>query len=447
MRFLEAMGWVEEQHSFPKNTADFHAHRFSELARRSGLFARMPPLIVVTGSCGKASTARFLAFMLRAAGLRVGLGSKPPLQESPHGNLERYQLVDSRGEHWLDPDLFARICEPLPALVKTLPPDLGPVAPYDLRSWILLRAFQEWGVDIGIVEANIGLRDDPAGAIPKVALTVITPIATDHAQMLLAPPQWQHLGPAAGPLWHKLSAVPSQRVVVGRQNHISEKHLDALLDRAGPRFGTDFALSEVRSGLWGGNGLLQHKNGSLRLQLSCLGDFQVENAATAAMAVFELGMMDESAILAGARDCQIPGRLQVLGRQPLELLCVASSQAKVQAMLEALEPLFESPTSGMVMVLTLLDRIHGKQEVVDYLARHPRLRTLIVTQGQYHDDSRDLPPAEVAALARQANPHLKVLTDNDPGSAIAKGKSVVASDGLLLLLGNGLAAFASQAGG
>lgn len=444
MTFAEAMRFVEEEHAFPEDLHHFHARRFQELARRSGLFAAtMPPLVVVTGSCGKASTARFLAFMLRAAGMRVGLGTKPPLQESPLGNLERYQLVDSAGESWMAPELFAHICRPLPELLRDLPSEMGKVAPYDLRAWILLRAFQEWKVDIGIVEANIGLRHDPAGAVPEAALTVITPIATDHAGMLLAPEEWRHLGPAAGPLWHKLSAVPSRTVVVGRQPSVSPADLDSLLNREGPRWGRDFTVESLRSGLWGSSGALHFGARRLELALTCLGDFQLENAATAAVAAWQLGVTDDQAILAGARDCQIPGRLQVMERDPLQLLCVASSQTKVQAMLDSLEPLFDSPEAGMVMVLTLLDRVHGKEEVVSYIARHPRLRALVVTECQYSDDSRDLPPAEVARLALQARPDLEVLTESQPGAAIARGRAL-AGQRLLVLLGNGLAAFASN---
>lgn len=441
--FLEAMRWVEEEHGFPEDLAHFHGERFADLARRSDLFRDLPPIVVVTGSCGKASTARFLAFMLRAAGKRVGLGTKPPLSESPHGHLERYQLIEESGEAWLEPELFARICQPLPELARGLPANLGPLAPYDLRCWILLRAFAEWKVDVGIVEANIGLRFDPAGAIPA-ALTMITPIATDHASMLLAPPEWQQFGAASGPLWHKLSAVPSKRVVVGHQPSISSDDLDRLMSRPGPRFGRDFSVDSVSSGLWGSRGVLEFAGEKTALELSCLGDFQLENAATAAVAFNELQGWDESAILRGAAECQIPGRLEVMERSPLQLLCVASSKPKVQAMLDSLEPLFENAEAGMVLVCTLLDRIHGVEEVVGYLATHPRLRGMVVTEGSYTDDSRDLPPDRVAALARAASPALQVVTHSDPGEAIARGKAMVEKDGLLLLLGNGLAAYASE---
>lgn len=69
---------------------------------------------------------------------------------------------------------------------------------------------------------------------------------------------------------------------------------------------------------------------------------------------------------------------------------------------------------------------------------------MVVTEGSYTDDSRDLPPDRVAALARAASPALQVVTHSDPGEAIARGKAMVEKDGLLLLLGNGLAAYASE---
>lgn len=439
--FLEAMSWVEEKHSFPDDMANFHERRFVELAKNSRLFDGLPKLVVVAGSCGKASTARFLACMLQAAGLRVGLGTKPPLSESADGHRERYQLFDEKGEHWIEPDLFAQIVAPLPGFVDSLSQESGPPAPYDLRTWILLNAFKAWNVDVGIVEANIGLRHDPAGSLPA-ALTIITPIATDHAQMLQAPAEWSRLGVPAGPLWHKVSACPSERVVLSRQSHISESDLDALMDRPGPRLGRDFHLDETSSGLWGSRGRLRFGQRELMLELGCLGEFQLENAATAAMAYFELrgDDADSAPVLEGAKLNQIPGRLQVIGREPLELLCVASSQPKVEAMLESLETLFESEESRLVLVLTLLDRVHGKEDVVSYIASHPRLATLITTAGTYADESQDLSPDFLAELARAAVPGLEVLSCDDPDDAVELARTKVGKNGLLILLGNGIAA-------
>lgn len=98
----------------------------------------------------------------------------------------------------------------------------------------------------------------------------------------------------------------------------------------------------------------------------------------------------------------------------------------------------------MVLALSLLDRVHGKEEVVAYIASHPRLRTLVVTQCQYPDDSHDLPAAELARLAAAAAPHLEVIASHDPDQAVALARSKVGADDILLLLGNGLAAHQSQ---
>lgn len=443
--FARLMRWVEEEHDFPESLSHFHAERFRELARLGGLFEGLPPLVVVAGSYGKASTARFLAFMLRAAGLRVGLGSKPPLSESAHGHRERYQLIDAAGEHWIEPELFARIAAELPPLVARLQPELGPVAPYDLRAYILLRAFAEWKVDLGIVEANIGLRDDPAGALPA-RLTVLTPVATDHDTLLLPPPGWgDHLGRVAGPLWHKLGAVPSERVVIGRQPSIAPAELDALVARPGPRFGRDFSLQGVRSDREGGFGQLTYPGGSLALRLGCLGEFQVENAATAAMAFLQLHGDDPESMLQGARDCQFRGRMEVLSRRPLSLLAAFGTLPKVEAMLESLEPLLETPQGGLVVVLTVLERTASGGETVQFLARHPRLSALVVTAYSYpNHDARDLPAEQVAEMARQSRPLLPLLVTSDPAEAIARGRELVPEGGVLVLLGSGIAAFSGQ---
>jgi dihydrofolate synthase/folylpolyglutamate synthase len=447
--FLQAMRWVEEEHDFPAELAQFHSQRFQQLVRLSNMTDGLPPLVVVAGSCGKASTARFLAFMLRAAGYRVGLGSKPPLSESPHGHRERYQLVDAEGEHWIAPELFTRLCEPLPELVRQLPARLGAVAPYDLRSWILLRAFQEWKVDFGIVEANIGLREDPAGALPA-QLTVITPIAADHETLLRPPPdcveEARRFGRAAGPLWHKLSRVPSQRVVVGPQRHISPGELDRLLNRPGPRFGRDFSVDQVRSDREGGFGRFSGPEGELPLQLECLGDFQLENAATAAMASSELIGYRPESILQGARACQFRGRMEVLSRQPLTLLAAFGTLAKVQAMLDSLEPLLDTPKGdGVVVVMTVLERTANQGEAVRYLAGHPRLSALVATRYDYpQHDAQDLPAEQVAELARQARPDLPVLVCPDPGQAVQQARGMVGPGGVLVLLGSGISAYSGQ---
>ncbi|CAN0335422.1 unnamed protein product, partial [Phaeothamnion confervicola] len=214
------MDLVEMRFSFPEPRF-FHNRRTAWLLEHSRLDERLQgrPRVAVAGSAGKASTARFLAFILAEWG-RTALATKPPLRETPEGNLERYQHVAHGASRWLDEETFAAYASELAPHVEQLisaRPDLGPPAPYDLRAWIVGRMCSEDGLICGIQEANIGLLEDPLGAFPAPTVTMLTPIGEDHAAMLTPPEDLLHLGPAAGPVWHKAGGLAAAPVVIGRQ--------------------------------------------------------------------------------------------------------------------------------------------------------------------------------------------------------------------------------------
>lgn len=430
-RFEAAMDLVEVQHSFPKDVADFHAERFRWLARDLSLDG--VPTVVVAGSCGKASTARFLGHIALAMGHGVVLGTKPPLQETAEGNLERYQVGEGAGFRWLAPDEFADRVDELRPLLAQVP---GKPAPYELRTWILARTAQVLRPGLFVCEANIGLRDDPAGALPRTDCVLLTPIGTDHGSLLRAPEGWgAALGAAAGPVWHKAGGVPAGvPVVLGRQ-------APAVADAAGPReleWDRDFGVSEVRCGLDGSTFVLRLGERAEPVRLGVPGAFQVENAAHAAAAAWLLharGLLPGdlwSGVREGLAAAEIPGRMQVLARRPTVLLNVATSPEKVQGMLDALEPLLRG---RLVICATFLDRLGDRLgPVVDLLLAHPRLRALVATQFLDDDVNRDFPAAHVAR-------HGPVQLEPDLPAAVARARSLALSpDDLVLLLGNGMAA-------
>lgn len=170
MSFNEEMSWLEEEHGFPSRLEDFHPRRAAWLFEQ-GLRADLDhtPLAVVAGSCGKASTARMLAFIVRALldsvgdQRPIGLGTKPPLQETLDGNRERYQLFEAGASspRWIEPGEFEPLAGQLKSLIQEMPSALGQPAAYDLRYWLLGKYFAAHQVAFGIVEANIGFRLDP----------------------------------------------------------------------------------------------------------------------------------------------------------------------------------------------------------------------------------------------------------------------------------------------
>ncbi len=451
MTFDEAMHLVEGVYAFPADLADFHARRTDWLFRASGLRDQLEkvPVAVLTGSCGKGSTAAFLAYILEELQPDLALGTKPPLLETPDGNRERYQTLHGEGPRWISREHFAAIVDELPQYLSQQPT----WAPYDLRYFVLGRLFTAF--PLAVLEANIGLRNDPASVFPNRAVTVLTPIGSDHSGMLLPPDDFMpELTVGRGPLWHKAGGVQGgEPVVLGRQTPEVERAALELARTTGRvyRYGVDGFVRSVQSGLLGSRAVLQVGSFELPVELQTVGDYQAENAVVAAMAALALhdrGIVRgdlPSAIVRGVARTGTPGRLQIVSRDPLCYYTVASSQTKVEALLASLDAMLEAdrPDARVVVCATFLDRIFGIQKVVETLARWPRLQHLIATFHEWADDSRDVDPLQVRSWARSVRPDLPVeCVPLHEAARVAREQGE-----LVLLLGNGMAYGLSAASG
>ena len=472
MNFEEAMRWIEEAHAFPTRE-HLHARRLSWILERSGLRERAGslPWALVAGSCGKASTARFLAFIARAlldrAGVSapVALGTKPPLSETPDGQRERYQLFErgASAPSWIIPEDFASYVSALVPVVEALEreaPELGPVAPYDLRYAVLLSHALDQCAAFAVVEANIGLRDDPTSALPPPRAQLLTPIDTDHAQLLLAPSPLPAalagLGDRAGPVWHKAGGLRARvATVVGLQDEPVALAVDALAAERGvgtmARRGVDYEVLRRRSALDGSDATLRVGDEMLDVRIRAVGGFQVDNAAQAAAAAWALvrdGAMPgdraawREAVRAGLGAATMPGRMEVIAERPLTLLQVGASPVKMRAFVEALDELLPAASSGRVVVCaSFLARIHDAREPVAILARSGRVSALVATACETVGDAADLDPDEVIGIARQVRPELEAWAVRGAEAAVAKARSLACAEGdVLVLVGNGLGA-------
>lgn len=472
MTFEDAMRWVEEARAFPA-PEHLHARRLAWLLRRADLTDRasVHPWALVAGSCGKASTARFLAFIARRLLDRadvdapVVLGTKPPLAETPDGQRERYQRFDrgAAAPAWIDRAAFARHVAALRPDAEALAreaPALGRLAPYDLRYAVLLRYALDAGAALSVVEANIGLRDDPTSALPPPRVQLLTPVDTDHAHLLRPPSPLpaalEGLGERAGPLWHKAGGLrEGVAAVVGLQDEPARRAIAALAAErgAGPLLwrGPDYDVARRACSLAGSEATLRVGEEALDVTLRAVGGFQVDNAAQAAAAAWVLvrdGALPgdraawRDATRAGLGEATMPGRMEVIGARPLTLLQVGASAVKMRGFADALAELLPPGSPGRVVVCaSFLARIHAAREPVAILARAPRVSALVVTACEASGDAADLDPEAAATTAREARPDLDVRAVPDPDDAVATARALADREGdVLILVGNGLGA-------
>jgi dihydrofolate synthase/folylpolyglutamate synthase len=139
------------------------------LAARTGI--RAPGrTVVVVGTNGKTSTATFLARLLQAGGLRVGLTVSPHLR-----SWSERVLVD--GTEVGEDELADRV-----EAVADAAAGLD-VRFFDLLIFAAAAIFAERRVEIGVFEAGIGGRLDTTHAL-RPQLAVLTGIGLDHTELL-----------------------------------------------------------------------------------------------------------------------------------------------------------------------------------------------------------------------------------------------------------------------
>ena len=147
--------------------------RIAELVERLDHPERSYAIVHVSGTNGKGSTAAFVASMLRAAGLRVGLFTSPTI-----GAYENSIAVD--GEQISPDDLRAAT---IPVRDQAEAMDDHPTE-FELACAVAFVHFAQKGCDVAVVEVGLGGRLDSTNVIESPEVCVIARIALDHTGVL-----------------------------------------------------------------------------------------------------------------------------------------------------------------------------------------------------------------------------------------------------------------------
>jgi len=179
---IQELARVEEvlESRWPETKIEPSLDRISHLMTLLGDPQFAYPVIHITGTNGKTSTARMIESLLRSMGLRTGLVTSPHL----HQVTERIRL---NGEP-IPAGKFVEIydeLEPYLAIVDTESlASGGPAMSYfEVLTGMAFAAFADAPVDVAVVEVGMGGAWDATNVVaPQVS--VVTPIGMDHADYL-----------------------------------------------------------------------------------------------------------------------------------------------------------------------------------------------------------------------------------------------------------------------
>jgi dihydrofolate synthase/folylpolyglutamate synthase len=273
----------------------------------------------VAGTNGKGSTCAMIASALGAAGRRTGLFTSPHLAEP----TERIQ-IDGRP---IPAERFAAAFERVHATVERLLADglLDMHTTYfETVTAMALVVFAEEAVEMVVLEVGLGGRLDATNIVTP-DLCVITPIDFDH-EAFLGRSLEAIAGEKAGILKAGVTAVFSrQRTEAGAVLDLRAEQLSIPVART-----EAWRIDDLELDARGSRFLL---SGELDLRIVCplAGEHQVENAATASVALTRLGIA-EPEIVAGIARTRWPGRLERVSEHPEIVVDGAHNPAGARAL-------------------------------------------------------------------------------------------------------------------
>ena len=163
----EWFAYLEQLHP---SAIDMGLDRAREVTNRMGLQKPAPRVVTVTGTNGKGSTCAFVASMLRAQGLRVGVYSSPHLLRYN----ERVQIDGAEVSDELLCEAFAALDAERGDTSLTYF-EMGTLAAF----WLFGRA----QLDVAVLEVGLGGRLDAVNLV-DADLALVTSIGVDHVEYL-----------------------------------------------------------------------------------------------------------------------------------------------------------------------------------------------------------------------------------------------------------------------
>lgn len=345
--------------------------------------------IHVAGTSGKGSVSAYLTEVLKRTGMTVGLFTSPHLEHYS----ERFQINGQAIDEGTLETVTSR-AEAACKKVETEYPNLGAVTEFELATAAAFLYFKDSQVDMVVLETGLGGRLDATNVVNPL-LTVITTIALDHQDRLGS--TLEEIAAEKGGIIK--SQVP---LISGVQEHAAEAVLKTIASEKGAPWRSTKNVPWVGHGWSLEGGSLTFPDLGL-IQIGLLGDHQLQNAATALLALMELKDMgygvSAQAISEGMKGVVWPGRLEVISQRPLILLDGAHNQEAIVALAQSLAKLSKELLAGEKFTF-LFGMLHTKElELLDPL--QPLAKRFVFTTA----DSGRLAPMEPSIMVNYVKGH------------------------------------------
>ena len=351
---------------------------------------RTYPVIHITGTNGKTTTARVIESVLREMGLTTGRFTSPHL----HTMRERIAI----GGRPIEAEQFLAAYADVIGLIDIVDArsaaEGGPRMTYfEVLVAVAYAAFADAPVDVAIIEVGMGGSWD-ATNVADGAVSVITPISLDHQHFLGSSETEIAL--------EKSGIIKTEAIAVSAEQ---DPAVRAILDQRAEEVGAQIAHEGDQFALEGGDVAVGGQAVTVRglaatypdLVLPFHGSHMAQNVtvAIAAVEAFVGGgeqELDVEVLRAGLATATSPGRLEVVRRSPTVLVDAAHNPAGAVALRDGLQEAFTfTKLVGVIAILKDKDA-SSMLEILE-----PVLDEVIVTRTT---SPRAMRPNDLGELAR-----------------------------------------------
>jgi dihydrofolate synthase/folylpolyglutamate synthase len=415
LSFTEALRYLDRHINLEARAGyfeDLSLHSMESLMELSGDPHRAFRSIHITGTNGKSSTATMIARLLQAQGLRVGRYSSPHLSSIT-------ERIEIDGEP-IDRDLFAEEVLALAAVAELSP---HPASYFELLTATAYRIFAAEAVEVAVVEVGVLGRFDATNVI-DADVAVLTTIDKDHTDGL---GDWRR-------------KIASEKVGIAKPNSVlvvgePAPDLQDIFAAEGAAsmvvVDTDFALTDTAPAVGGRLIDIRTARGIYEdVFLAVHGEHQAANATLALVAVEEFfdAALPDDVVAEAFGELELPGRVEVVSKEPVVVLDGAHNPEAAQALRETLKTAFGAWSPRVFVLATLEPR-----DPAEFIAE------VGIGAGDYVvaspvNSQRSVAADQIADAAAATGATAEAAADID--DAVGRARILAGVDGIVIVTGS-----------
>lgn len=376
LTYQEAVRWIYDLAKGERSNMRLGLQSVTELCKRVGDPQDTFSSVHITGTNGKGSVAHMVESVLKAKGHTTGLYTSPHLQSF----CERIQVKGKM----IGEDRIAALAQELFPHVKDMG---GTPSFFDVTTTLAFMHFRDCGVDKAVIEVGLGGRLDSTNILRRVEVCVMTSIGLDHTDVL---------GKDVLSIVREKAAIAKKFAVmiVGEVPPEAFPVIVEIAHEKGIETVRKAASVEVlEAGLDGMRLTIKGDLSEYNVLLPLIGRHQAQNAAVAVAALESMAAPpSKSQIEDGLAVVKVPGRLEVVSKEPLVLLDGAHNPSAGHVLASTLQELVKE--RRVIVVLGMM-RDKDLPGFVEALA--PACSAIIATRA---DSPRALLPEEVLKAAQ-----------------------------------------------